>query len=301
MQLMGGRITGLVVAALLTALPARAIVELDSSFGVTDGNYTALGADYPAVGEFTGLADSGVLIEGDWVLTAAHVAGGLSAGSIYQIGGNNYTVASTIINPAYNGTDLDADIALVRLTSNVTNVTPATLYTGSSELATVGTWVGFGQSGTGLTGSTTPRGTLRGETNDIDLFYDPVSGDFSLLSGTDIVSDFDDGTVGNNTLFPYSSPTPTAEEGGLAPGDSGGGVFATIAGSTVLIGVNDFVAAGNGTNTQYGALSGATRVSSYASWINSEVTPVPEPGSMAAVAGLAALMAGLTRRRGRIG
>ena len=68
-----------------------------------------------------------------------------------------------------------------------------------------------------------------------------------------------------------------------------------------MIGVNDFVEAGNGTNTQYGALSGATRVSSYAGWINSEVTPVPEPGSMAAVAGLAALMAGLTRRRGRIG
>jgi secreted trypsin-like serine protease len=289
---------GLVMAALLAALPLRGIVELDSSFGVTDAQYQALGADYPSVGEFLGVQDSGVLIRSDWVLTAAHVAAGLTIGtSDFAVGGTNYTVENIIINPAYNGTNLDADIALVELSGNVNNVTPATLYTGSSELGVTGTWVGFGVGGNGTTGQLGPRGTLRGATNVIDALYDPVSGNLSLTSGSAIVADFDDGTIANNTLDDppiFSSPIPTSLEGSLAAGDSGGGVFATISGTMYLIGVNDFNAPGNfGDNTQYGALSGAQRVSTYADWVVSEI---PEPGSAAAMAGVLAVLPAMARR-----
>jgi secreted trypsin-like serine protease len=302
-----GRRLALGLAALLMALPARAIVELDSSFGVTDAEYQANAAAYPSVGEFTGADDSGVLVGTDWVLTAAHVAETLSDGSsLFVVGGNTFTVEETIINPNYNSSTLDADIALVKLSGNVTNVTPAVLYSGSSELGLTATWVGFGQSGTGITGADTPRGIARGATNVIDAFYDPTTGDASQTDGTTILADFDDGTGfpgGNNTLgeppFPlsWSSATPTQYEGSLAPGDSGGGVFATISSTVVLVGVNDFVSAGNnGSTTQYGAISGATRVSSYVSWID---TTVPEPGATAAVMGLLAGVAAGVYRRGR--
>ncbi|MGA2052937.1 MAG: trypsin-like serine protease, partial [Opitutales bacterium] len=88
--------------ALWAASPLRGIVELDSSFGVTDAEYQALGADYPSVGEFTQVEDSGVLISPDWVLTAAHVATGLTDGnSTFAVGGSNYTVENVIIYPTY--------------------------------------------------------------------------------------------------------------------------------------------------------------------------------------------------------
>jgi hypothetical protein len=141
---------------------------------------------------------------------------------------------------------------------------------------------------------------LRGGTNVVDAYYDPGTGNLSNSSEsnyTTIVADFDDGTIANNTLALYgSSATPTSLECGLAGGDSGGGVFANIAGSTVLIGINDFNGPGNfGSNTQYGAILGATRVSSYASWIDSEV---PEPGSAGLAAGaVAGLLAGARRLR----
>jgi secreted trypsin-like serine protease len=300
---------GIVLAALLLAAgPLPAIIELDSSFGVTDADYQNLAASYPSVGKFSGgFPDSGVLIAGNWVLTAAHVGVGITVGtSTFIIGGNAYTVAAVDINPGYNGTTLQDDIALVRLSTNVANVTPAVLYNGTSELGTVATWVGYGVSGNGTTGdSGIGRGTVRAATNAVDAFYQPSTGIASQLGGTALLADFDDNTTANNTLgnLPYpptwSVATPTSLEGSLAPGDSGGGVFANISSSIVLIGLNDFVAAGNfGSTTQYGAILGATRVSPYVGWIDSSI---PEPGQATAAGGVLAVLAALGARKRRGG
>ena len=225
--------------------------------------------------------------------------------SVYAVGGINFTVAQTFINPSYNATTLEGDIALVRLSSNVTNVTPAVLYGGSSELGTTAMWVGFGQSGTGITGAGAGRGTARGATNAIDAFYDPTTDTASQLFGSALLADFDDGTGfpgGNNTLgeppYPlnWSSATPTTYEGSLAAGDSGGGVFTTISSTLYLVGVNDFISAGNnGSSTQYGAVMGATRVASYVGWIDA-TSGIPEPGAMAVVIGMAAGVVVFARR-----
>jgi secreted trypsin-like serine protease len=288
----------LLVAA-LAARPAWGIVELDGNFGVTDADYIAQGAEYPEVGNFSnagiGLV-SGVLIAPDWVLTAGHVGVSLTPGtSDFNIGGETYVVSAVIVYPTFNGTDLQDDLSLVELSTNVANVTPASIYTGSSELTVTGVWTGFGQSGTGLTGATGNRGTLRGATNVIDAFYTPSNSSVSLLDGTTILADFDDGTLANNTLAAEgSSPVPTSLEGSLASGDSGGGVFADIGGNTVLIGINSFIGAGNsgGSDTQYGAFMGATRVSSYSTWIDSEI---PEPATDGLILGSVAVLLGLAR------
>jgi len=297
---------GLLAAAVL-ALPARAIVELDPSFLVNDGDYISNALNYPTVGYF-GLpsgALSGVLIAPNYVLTAGHVANLLAVGSShFTIGGNTYLVTGTSVYPSYSPSPLHDDIAVVQLGGSVSNVTPATLYTGNLELTTTATWVGFGYNGTGLTGSGdfTGRGTARAGTNVVDLYayYSAPNLDFTFdpSLGTVLVADFDNHTVGNNTLSPYSSPLVTSLEAGVAEGDSGGGVFANFGGGNVLIGINDFNSPGNtgGDGTQYGALLGATRVSPYSGWVFSQI---PEPGFGAlAVGGVVGLIAWRQRRRG---
>ena len=55
--------------------------------------------------------------------------------------------------PAGTATRLDGyDIGLIHLSTPVTGITPATIYTGLSEYDAVGTSVGYGMKGTGLTG-----------------------------------------------------------------------------------------------------------------------------------------------------
>jgi secreted trypsin-like serine protease len=299
----------ILAAALFAAAPLRAIVELDSSFGVTDADYISLGAEYPEVGELSGSGSvgSGVLVADDWVLTAAHVAAAQNtATSVFTVGGNSYNITQTIIAPGYNSSPMANDIGLIKLASPVTNVAPAVLYTGSAELGVTATWTGIGQTGNGLTGENgSGISVLRGATNVVDAFgYSSNSPSPNVYltpnsaNGTFIAADFDDGTSANNTLSgaPYnSSATPTSLEGSLGASDSGGGVFANFGSGPVLIGINDFIAPGNGTATQYGALSGATRVSTYSTWIDSQI---PEPATTALLTGIfAGLFAAARSRR----
>src|SRR5690606_30180736 len=76
------------------------------------------------------------------------------------------------INPGWNG-DIGQgfDIALVRFDEPITNVTPAKIYTGFQELGKVVTMVGYGQTGTGKTGSTGASGVKRAGQNVIDELF----------------------------------------------------------------------------------------------------------------------------------
>jgi hypothetical protein len=264
-----------------------------STWGVTirddvpDSSYLTLAAspDYNPVGTFVnswGYTGSATLIAPDWVLTAAHMLVAASSGT-FTIDGSSYASTQLIRNPGYNTSNPIGgyDFGLVHLSSSVSGIPPAALYTGSSEFGQIGTFVGFGFTGTGLTGWQTLDHQKRAMQNVID-------GDFgnpSLVLG----SDFDNPHSTADNVFGDATPLPL--EGCVAPGDSGGGVFITIDSQTYLAGVISFVAATSGSaNASYGDLSGFGRVSAFVPWITSTI-PEPSAFTLLVGAGLCILFA----------
>ncbi|MEZ6072636.1 MAG: trypsin-like serine protease [Pirellulales bacterium] len=102
---------------------------------------------------------SGTYIGDGWVLTAAHVAGGIdfSGGGLsdftFSFDGASYDVADVYVHPNWAATQgsLTAgwDIALVKLASDVVGVEPVPLYESSDETDYIGTIVGYAPLVTG--------------------------------------------------------------------------------------------------------------------------------------------------------
>jgi len=254
-----------VLLANLAGPAARAVtIRADKS----DSSYTSLAANsiYASVGRFDGTTSgsgfiaSGTLIAPNWVLTAGHVVDHATSLK-FTIGGSTYIGTTWTADPSWTG-DLFAgyDIGLVHLSSSVANVKPATRYTGSAEQYQVGTAVGYGMTGTGITGSTKFDGKKRAAQNVID----------TLQNSRLFLSDFDNPRTSWDNYLGSSKPLDL--EGLIAPGDSGGGVFITTKAGTFLAGVNSFAAAWDGkVDSDYGDVSGHTRVSAFNSWIDSVI------------------------------
>lgn len=254
---------------------------------------------YPSVGKVTGsgFSGSGVMLSDRWILTAGHVSQSKQTGGIFNVGGVDYTIESTILHPGYStsGTSYSNDLGLLYLSSAVNGVSAAEMLHLEAPASIIGreaTYVGFGYSGTGLTGAETPI-ELRAFTNLIEFYGDQYG-----LTTTSFVSDFDNPTGTSNRQD--SNPVATRLEGAVAPGDSGGGVFITVGGVPYLIGINSYsgyVSLAT-SNSKYGGLSGAVDLQQFHSWIfsNTEIAAVPEPGTL----GLCLLgsLLGLARRRG---
>jgi len=250
----------------------------------------ALRPEYACVGTFVndwGYTGSATLIAPGWVLTGAHLFTGASAGT-FTLNGASYPSSQLVSHPNWRSTDKFAgyDFGLARLATPITSVTPAALYAGSAELGLAGTFVGFGMTGTGLTGYRTLDNLKRAFQNMVDGNF----GNPTMVLG----SDFDNPHSPADNGF--GEPTPLTLEGAVAPGDRGGGVFVTLDGNFYLAGVTSFVAATDGSpNSDYGDFSGFGRVSAVGLWINSVV---PEPSSFTLLGLGLGLLAWRSGRRG---
>lgn len=239
--------------------------------------------DYLSVGLFVnswGYTGCATLIAPDWVLTAAHNLTAASSG-IFTINGNSYPTSELIRHPSWDGNAFNGyDLALVRLSAPVAGVTPTALFTSTSEFGQVATFVGYGFTGTGLTG-------WQSLDNQKRAFQNVIDGDFGNPS-VFLGSDFDNPhTTADNA---FGDSIALTLEGCVAPGDSGGGVFLTVGSQSYLAGVISFVAATDGSaNADYGDVSGFGRISPFVPWITSTV-PEPSAAMLLAAAGLGVLL-----------
>jgi MYXO-CTERM domain-containing protein len=281
---------------------------------VDDINFTNLAADprYQSVGRFfysvgaSSYIASGVLISPEWVLTAAHViegndflGGGVSNMTFTLFSGMDsfvYTAMEWIPHPGWAVTSGDYlagyDIGLVRLSSSVTGFQPAAFYPNDSLDIQAGTIVGFGNTGTGLTGfQLGTLGTKRAGQNMID-----AQGDGATISSGILFGDFDHPDDPSESVIGASAPL--ALEYLSAPGDSGGGLFITEGVNTYLLAITSFgwgYTDGN-PDADYGDLAGFTATRPFEAWIET-TTAVPEPGTWAAAVLLVAAALILRRRR----
>ncbi|MFP6747535.1 MAG: trypsin-like serine protease [Alphaproteobacteria bacterium] len=290
-----------------------------------DSDYIALGAKslYDSVGQvlFTGTdgrsyAASATMIAPNWALTAAHVVDS-TASLDFILGGQTYSAQSWLYHSKWDG-DLGKgyDIGLIQFAEGqIANAVTATLYGGNDEYGGLGTFVGYGTTGTGLTGYDPSLPLVKRAGNNLVDAFLRTPGKRSRV----LLSDFD--KPGDPSESSWGTSAPEDLEYLIAPGDSGGGLFQEIDGTNYLTGVHSFGWGrldGN-PNSDYGDVSGQTRVSSFYGWINDIIgggsggdsgggkgggkpnlvtaaIAIPEPGTLA-IFSLGLLGFGFARRR----
>lgn len=215
---------------------------------------------------------SGVVIAGQFVLTAAHVVSGANANAVsfaLNQGSAQWTsaVESITIYPSFSF-PYD-DLAVLKLVNPVPASVPIyQMFSGTPTAGTVLTLVGYGQSGNGDTGPSVGASSTvkRVGANSLDALQPVV--DQSGRTSRFFLYDFD-GPTGNG---PLGGPTlGNAVETVVAVGDSGSPVFIRNGGALQLFGISNLVASANGTpvNYEFGTIGGGMVASDsrFASWL----------------------------------
>lgn len=190
------------------------------------------------------------------------------------------------LNPNYDAFSLRNDVAVVFLPRRM-NLAPARLYSGRRlSLEKKISFVGFGNTGTGLTGSREISSVKRAGENALGRYR---------AGGRNFEVDFDDPfDPGANSL---GDSRVMRLEGLLGAGDSGGSAWVRAGNRWRLIGINSYGEDWNadGIEDNYGDRSGFVYLPGYEKWMNSlkgpnggaterslsfALAPVPEPGTV---------------------
>jgi hypothetical protein len=259
----------------LTIQKAKAVVIRND---VSDSTYQNSAKQYPSVGSI--LIDgggqrlcSGTLIDPQWVLSASHCfkpsasTPDVTSGS-FTINNTKYNAESIKINPDFVASKYNNfsgyDLSLMKLSSPVTNVKPAEFYTDPQLIGQNIAFVGYGNTGNGLTGQQEGSyGTKRAGENTIDRLGSSYK---NTWSDRVLVTDFDSPDGSANVL---GSANPLPLEYGVGVSDSGGGAF--IGGK--LVGVHSGSIVGD--NRKYGNVMGITQVKPNLNWIQSTISGTP--------------------------
>ena len=259
----------------------------DSPAARVDANVAS--SPYAGVGSVTigGSTYSGVLIAPGYVLTAAHVANGVSASQItFNLNASgsmsqSIGASAVFINPKYtgpnsSGSPADADLAIIKLSQDAAPSVPYySLYTADVALGTTFTLVGYGDSGNGNTGAITVAASpsvKRVGQNNADMIGASQDG---MIAKALYYFDFDGPTAGSNIMG--GRTLGNGIETSVATGDSGSPAFVVdSAGHLLLAGINTFRF---GTALTFGNGGGGQLIAPYADWIATTIQPVPEPSS----------------------
>lgn len=276
----------LVVSSAVGAVVTRSDVD--------EAKYRAPASAFPALVDMPG-EGHGVLIEPQWVVTAAHAAPMQMQGmeDDVSINGVARKVKRVITHPGYKKVpdqliqevlatgdltklhaflDSSDDIALIELASPVTDVTPVPLYRGSKEVGMTAELVGKGATGNGIKGQD-PHGPHR----------TVLRRAFNVIVGDDA----------RYVWYRFDEPPSALPlEGITGSGDSGGPLFIGDGSSRQLVGLaswskyppdHPFLKTWTPDRPLveglYGEIVHAVRVSSYIPWIEGVISAPVSTGA----------------------
>lgn len=185
---------------------------------------------------------SAVLINSEWVLTAAHIFHQCKDPAFITLNKKDYKVAKVFVHPNFKHSEYGKyDIALLKLANVITdNIIYPKLYTKSDEVKKKVDIVGYGIYGTFDTGAKISDNIKRAGCNHIDY-------------------------INNHLLVCVAEkPSKSSFEFLISHGDSGGGLFI----DQKLAGINSLVFSSDGrADSSWSDESGHTRISLFYTWI----------------------------------
>lgn len=237
-----------------------------------DGLYRVGSEDFPALATFYIDGAHGTLIRPQWVITAAHTTFCLFPGSWININQQLRQVKAVYVHPEHQ-TGVSHDIALLELTTAVTDVVPAVLYHGKDETGQQLWLIGAGGTGHGKRGVTKDlvanRGQLRKAQNQVLSVAGPL-----------LKFRFD------------AAPLALPLEGVSAGGDSGGPAYLVDKNQYLLFGISS--RGDSGPVGFYGSVDLYSRVSFFVPWALTLMDSAPKLRGQWSLNKMRTLPAGLT-------
>jgi secreted trypsin-like serine protease len=261
----------LLLALLVVSFSASAIVIRDH---VDDSKYRVPASEFPALVDMPG-EGHGVLIDPQWVITAAHTITWQSEIKQVTINGMPRDVERLVIHPGYKKPPQELldqalatwdwtlfrvllsssdDIALLKLAQPVTDVSPVAINKSDSEFGQTIKVIGKGATGNGVTGY-----------------------EFSGSHRTELRRAYNKVTSAHGRWLCYmfdKPPNALPLEGGSGSGDSGGPILIQVEKDWLLAGLTSWSDPQSPIRTpgRYGQITCNVRLSHYKDWIESVIS-----------------------------